>query len=296
MLQPNSQRPCRQHSHPLSRPQLRRCSRRRSPHLSQRPLRPPSHPLSRPSLRRRSPRCSRHLTLQTNLLGSPLCSRHESQHCSPVMLQPNSQRTRRQHSHPLSRPQLRRCSRRRSPHLTLLTSLLGSPLFSRRESQQHNPVISRLGSQRTRHQHSHQLAPVLSHQDCLAVSRRHNHQRNRVLNRHLRLLFSPSVGLRRCPVCSPRTSRLRSPRRPHPYRQASPQVSLARSPRSSPTQCLLAIPVLHRPVLREPTLTSQATPTKAKMVLMTLVSTNAFPASLGFSQTNLKCRSAWRAL
>jgi hypothetical protein len=118
---------------------------------------------------------------------------------------------------------------------------------------------------------------VLNHQDCLAVSRRHYHQRNRVLNRRLRLLFSPSVRLRRCPVCSP-------------------QDSLARGPRSSPTLCLPAIPVLHRPVHREPTFTSQATPTKAKMVLMTLVSTNASPVSLGISQTNLKCRSAWPVL
>jgi hypothetical protein len=212
------------------------------------------------------------------------------------MPQPNSQCPRHQHSHPFCRPQLRRRSPRHSPHLNLLTSLLGSPPFSRHEFQQYNPVMSRPDSQRTRHQHSHQLAPALSHQDCLAVSRRHYHQPNRVFNRHLRLLFNPSECLRQCPVCSPRTSRLRSPRRPHPYRQASPQASLARFPRGSPTLCLLAIPVLHRPVYREPTLSSQATPTKAKMVLMTLVSTSASPASLGILQTNLKCRCAWLAL
>jgi len=166
-----------------------------------------------------------------------------------------------------------------------------APVLNHQDCPALSPRTSRLRSPR-----HHQQAPVLNHQDCLAVSRRHYHQRNRVLNRRLRLLFSPSVGLRRCPACSPRISRLRSPRRQHPYRQASPQASPQASLARSPTQYLPATPVQHHPVHREPTLTSQATLTKVKMVLMTLVSTNASPVSLGFSQTNLKCRSAWPAL
>jgi len=57
-------------------------------HSRSKALQDGEHP-RRPQLRRCSPRCP-HLTPLTNLVGSPLWSRHESQQRSPVMSQPDT--------------------------------------------------------------------------------------------------------------------------------------------------------------------------------------------------------------